>query len=237
LQNQKLRLERLNEEKNDLMSIVAHDLKSPLAQIKGLISIHELEGYEKTKDQDELLDKIKRVTEEQNKQISDFLNAKSIEIQHNEIGQELLVQPTIEKAITEILPQAKAKGIKITSSFLQDDLKTNGCEKGLFKVISNLVSNAIKFSNANTEVRIEVKENQSNLLIMIQDEGQGFSKEDLPHIFKKHKTLSATPTNNEISSGMGLYIVKKYVALLRGEVWVESEEGNGSTFFIKLPKH
>ncbi len=71
---------------------------------------------------------------------------------------------------------------------------------------------------------------------MVIDEGQGFKKEELHQVFNKNTVLSATPTAKETASGVGLFIVKKYVDLMNGWIWLESTEGVGTTFFIKLPR-
>lgn len=231
-------LERLNEEKNDLMSIVAHDLKNPLTQIKGLVSILELSNNQLNKEQQELIEKIKGVTDNQHKQITGFLDAKSFEDSFEEMTfEKVRVRWVLETVLDEMLAQAVAKGIRL--SYIKDaerNLAISGRKDWLFKIISNLVSNAIKFSNSGTEITIEVKSSEKQVVILVKDQGQGFNSLDLKDVFKKNKVLSATPTANEPSSGVGLYIVKKYVNQMHGTVTVDSEEGKGSTFFITLPR-
>ena len=238
LKVQKDRLERLNEEKDDLMSIVAHDLKNPLTQIKGLVSILELSNKELNNEQKQLIEKIKGVTDSQHKQISGFLDGKSFEDSYEDtVFEKVLVRRVVETVLDEMLAQAIAKGIRIS---YKKDAKRNisilGREDWLYKVIANLVSNAIKFSNSGSEIIMEVKSTAEQVSIMIKDEGQGFNKEELKDIFKKNKVLSAIPTANESSSGVGLYIVKKYVDQMRGWVRVESEESKGATFLVALPR-
>ncbi len=235
---QNARLEKLNEEKNDLMSIVAHDLKNPLTQIKGLVSILELSNNELNQEQRQLIEKIKGVTDNQHKQITGFLNGKSFEDSYEDtIFEKVLVRRVLETVLDEMLAQAIAKGIRLT---YKKDAKRNLWISGridwLYKVISNLVSNAIKFSSSGTEIVIEVKSADDQVIFIVKDQGQGFNKEEVKHIFKKNKILSATPTANESSSGVGLYIVKKYVDQMHGWVTLESEEGKGSTFLVTLPR-
>lgn len=238
LKVQNTHLERLNEEKNDLMSIVAHDLKNPLTQIKGLVSILELSNNRLDIEQKQLIEKIKGVTDKQHKQITGFLDAQSFEESLEEqLFEKVHLRRVLETVLDEMLAQAIAKGIRLT--YLKNAERTltiNGQDNWLFKVISNLVSNAIKFSNSGTEILIEVKSTPNNVTILVKDQGQGFNKDELNHLFKKNKVLSATPTANESSSGVGLYIVKKYVDQMHGSVKVKSEEGIGSTFFVTLPR-
>lgn len=231
-------LEKLNEEKNDLMSIVAHDLKNPLTQIKGLVSILELSNNQLNLEQQQLIEKIKTVTDTQHEQITGFLDAQSFEDSFEEtVFEKVHVRRILETVLDEMLAQAIAKGIRLT--YIKNasrNLTIEGREDWLFKIISNLVSNAIKFSSSGTEIFIEVKSTKEQVVIQIRDEGQGFNKDELKYVFRKNKILSATPTANESSSGVGLYIVKKYVDQMHGWVTVESEEGKGSTFFVTLPR-
>lgn len=233
------RLEKLNEEKNDLMSIVAHDLKNPLTQIKGLVSILELSDKQLSAQQRELIEKIKGVTDNQYKQISGYLNGKSFEDSYEDtVFEKVLVRRILETVLDEMLAQAIAKGIRI--SYKKDakrNLSIAGRNDWLAKIVSNLLSNAIKFSNSGTEIIINVKSLDNQVIIIVQDQGQGFNKEEVKHLFKKNKVLSATPTANESSSGVGLYIVKKYVNQMYGEVSLESEEGIGSSFYVKFPRY
>ena len=230
-------LETLNEEKSDLMSIVAHDLKTPFNQIKGFVSILELGSSQFDLEQKQLIKKIKGVAEVQNKKITEFLDAKTFENSFNDgLLEKISVQEVVETALDEMIAQAIAKGIKILYQN-KSSKKTviSGQKEWLYKVISNLVSNAIKFSNSGTEVKIEITSNQEQIIIIIKDQGQGFSEDDMQLIFKKNSMLSATPTANESSSGMGLYIVKKYVDQMKGSLQVESEISKGATFYVKFP--
>lgn len=83
---------------------------------------------------------------------------------------------------------------------------------------------------------MEAKREIDYVLITVTDQGQGFKKDEQHRVFEKNVVLSAKPTADESASGMGLYIVKKYVDRMKGKVWFESEQGKGSTFYIKLPK-
>lgn len=238
LKLQNKRLEKLNLEKSDLMKIVAHDLKNPLTQIKGLVSVLELSNNQLNQEQKQLIDKIKGVTDNQHKQITGFLDAEYFETAFEEVNLEKVeVRKIVETVLDGLLAQAIAKGIRL--SYIKNSKKNltiNGRDIWLYKIISNLVSNAIKFSHSGTEITIEVKSNNDDVLILVRDQGLGINKGEVSLIFKKNKKLSAMPTANESSSGLGLYIVKKYVDELRGQVWVESEEGRGSTFFVRIPR-
>ncbi len=233
-QNNKLAI--LNKEKNDLMSIVAHDLKTPLAQIKGLISILEFEGSQLNKEQVELIDKIKGVTDDQHKQISSFLDVKALEEKVDQITYKKFdVVANIKQMIAEMSTLSNSKNIIVTEQYAANTIDVYGSEEGWCKIISNLYSNAIKYSHANSAISLRIELVNDQLLFVIKDEGQGFKKEDLEQVFTKNRVLSAKPTLGESASGVGLYIVKKYVDMMDGKIWLESEEGKGAAFFVKLP--
>lgn len=237
LKKQNLRLEELNEEKNDLMSVVAHDLKSPLAQIQGLISILNLNNDQLNKEQQHLINSIDEIATNQHNQISTFLNVKALEESiENEDFVNVPVNNIIKMVVDEMLPLAFTKNIKIETNYTSKDLAITGSQKGLLKIISNLISNSIKYSNSNSTITLEAKREIDYVLITVTDQGQGFKKDEQHRVFEKNVVLSAKPTADESSSGMGLYIVKKYVDRMKGKVWFESEQGKGSTFYIKLPK-
>lgn len=237
LKEQKVILENLNEEKDDLMSVVAHDLKSPLTQIQGLVNIIKIDSGQLNKEQLVLIEKIKTVTDNQYSHITSYLNVKALEdsIEKLELG-EVSVGKLIQKILDQLLPQAEAKNIELVHNSHELDLAIVGSEEGFFKVLSNLISNSIKYSYPNTTIKLDVDHTTDKVLVKVKDEGQGFTAEDLEHVFKKNQVLSAKPTANESSSGVGLYIVKKYIDRMHGKVWLESEKNQGTTFFITLPR-
>jgi signal transduction histidine kinase len=111
-----------------------------------------------------------------------------------------------------------------------------GDETRLAQVADNLVSNAIKFSPAGAAIEVEVCRAAEGIRLAVRDEGPGLSEEDLTRVFGRFQRLSARPTGDEISTGLGLYIVKRLVELHRGSVRAESDgPGRGSTFVVVLP--
>ena len=95
-----------------------------------------------------------------------------------------------------------------------------------------MISNAIKFSPANKNVFVKLKCESGKGIVEIKDEGPGISAEDKKKLFGKYQKLSARPTGNETSTGLGLAIVKKFVEAMQGEIWCESDEGKGASFFV-----
>ena len=133
------------------------------------------------------------------------------------------------------MPDAERK--KITLHHIRaTHLQIEADSAYLNQIIENLLSNAIKFSHFSKNIYITETEEQGNVLVRIQDEGPGMTAADKKKLFKKYEKLSARPTGNESSTGLGLSIVKKFVEVMNGKIWCESVEGNGATFIIQFKR-
>jgi signal transduction histidine kinase len=106
----------------------------------------------------------------------------------------------------------------------------------LTQVFENLLSNAIKFSPRDKDVWITVKEINGEIRVNFIDDGPGIAKDEMNRLFGKYQRLSAKPTGGEHSTGLGLSIVKKYVEVMGGRVWCESEPGKGANFIVAFKK-
>src|SRR5690606_35631294 len=102
-------------------------------------------------------------------------------------------------------------------------------------ITNNILSNALKYSRLNSSVDVKIYTEYSNLIINIKDSGLGFTDEDKTKLFKPYTKLSAKPTANESSSGLGLSIVKNIVDINKGTIELKSEKGSGSEFKVSLP--
>jgi signal transduction histidine kinase len=101
-------------------------------------------------------------------------------------------------------------------------------------VLDNLISNAIKYSPPGREVFVRVSRSTASARIEVQDQGPGLTAEDQRKLFGKFARLSARPTGNESSTGLGLAITKRLVDAMGGRIWCESSPGQGATFFVEL---
>ncbi|WMN06074.1 ATP-binding protein [Marivirga arenosa] len=235
LSNRNLQLTNLNEEKNNLVKILAHDLRSPINQITGLLEILKLSEENISNNGkitiNQAQDSVARISQMISKILDfDALEGNRMKVMLEDINVSELLH-AIEKEL-EVL--ADKKSIEI-------DYKTNEVisitsdHLFLTQILENIIVNAIKFSNKNTSIEVLAFQKDNKTIFSVKDEGPGFTDEDKSMLFKKFQKLSSKPTNGENSTGLGLSIVKKYVDLLDGEVWVESEKGKGSTFYVALP--
>lgn len=112
----------------------------------------------------------------------------------------------------------------------------NADEVKLLQIVNNLTSNAIKFTPHQNEIKIEVREMEDDVIIMVSDQGIGIPENLKKYIFDRYGNAGRTGLNGEKSKGLGLSICRNLTTLMNGDIWFESEEGKGSAFYLRLPK-
>ena len=231
IEQQNLKLNSLNTEKNELIGIVVHDLKNPLTSA---ISVADLFLEEKiTEDQAEFLSLIRRSLKRMNGLVAKILEIKVLESSTLQINRSILnLKEVAQQVISSLKVQSDNKGIEIREEL--DDSSTNLDRALLIQILDNLLSNAIKFSNPGTLITMRLKSDESTVRFEVNDQGPGISNEDKSKLFEKFQSLAAQPTGGEISTGLGLSIVKKYVEAMDGRVWCESVLGEGAKFLIEF---
>jgi signal transduction histidine kinase len=234
LYNHNQMLSELNHEKDTLMSIVAHDLKSPLNRIKGLVDLIELSGAQLNDEQRKYISLIKESTRSGVDLITDLLDVNSLEVNREPNFSIFDLNKFIDERINIFRQHALAKQIDIKFESKAKDLVFLDQEY-LARIMDNLLSNAIKFSPKESLVSVTLGEQGGYFYISIKDQGPGFTDEDQQSLFQKFKKLSARPTAGESSNGLGLAIVKTLVDRLDGEIELKTQVKQGSEFFIRFP--
>ena len=112
----------------------------------------------------------------------------------------------------------------------------NTDEVKLLQIINNFTSNAIKFTRHQDEIKIEIREMENNVIIVVDDKGIGIPEALKPFVFNRHGVAGRTGLNGEKSKGIGMSICKNLAMLMKGDIWFESVEGEGSAFYLALPK-
>ncbi|MDR3627678.1 MAG: ATP-binding protein [Ignavibacteriaceae bacterium] len=228
-------LTEANEFKKEVLGIAAHDLRNPINSILGFANlIIESEVY--NNDVISFAEYIHKGASQMNELLSDLLisaanDATEIDIVRSAFNINTLVRSTIfsfEHALS-------AKRQSANFDTCKEELFVNADKQKLKEVLENLISNAIKYSEFDTIIRIIVKEDNNSIIIKVQDNGPGLTDDDLNKMFGKFQRLSARPTGNESSTGLGLYIVKKIVDKHGGQIAVDSRLGLGSSFKVILP--
>lgn len=237
-QNEKLsrrnvELSDLNHEKDTLMSIVAHDLKSPLNRIKGIADVMEMEGG-LTAGQQHYITMTKDATQAGLYLIKDLLDVHMLEENVEPHYSTFDISVLLLEKIQAFQPAADAKHIHLHISKVQSE-EVFLDQDYMGRIADNLISNAIKFSKENATVDVSAGRKADHVWLSIRDQGPGFSEKDKRQLFQKFRKLSARPTAGETSNGLGLAIVKTLVDRLKGTIELVSEVGRGSEFIIRFP--
>jgi signal transduction histidine kinase len=223
----------INEEKNNLIKILAHDMRQPLSQIVGLSNL--LKNGSLPSDQQEIINLIMDSSNRLSRMITNILDVDAIESNRVEfVAEKVEITPLIQKVIGGFESVALKKGITIRLNKPKETQYVKADPLYLTQVMENLISNAIKFSPAGHGVTVSIYQVNESVRIAVQDEGPGISDEDKEKLFIKFQKLSARPTGGESSTGLGLAIVKRYVDLMGGKVWCKSEPGKGATFLVEF---
>ena len=226
----------LYEEQTSLIHVITHDLKSPLNNLhQGLQLLEHID--ELPSKSRSILPMLYKVIEDGFRLIQDLLDLYEAESGRSDMKLEVVdLYVFFKEIISRFEPSANAKEIEIKQK-LNVQLEYFRTEQNYLKrIMDNLLSNAIKFSASKNLVEIGIMEKDDNYIFYVKDNGPGFSEMDKQKMFKKFQRLSARPTGGEHSTGLGLSIVKTLVDRLNGELELETELKQGSTFFITLPK-
>lgn len=237
LREANLELQRLNEIKSDFVSTVSHELRTPLTSIQGYISlIIDGDAGAINNQQKEFLEIVKEESQRLTRLITDLLDISKIEAGKMKVLlKDLNIVNFIKNYKKEIEDMASSKKIKIYIK-IPNKLPIVQVDADKIKqIFNNLISNAIKFSNKNTTLRINITENQNNIQLDVVDEGIGIARKDLETIFEKFRQVDSKMTRKTGGTGLGLAITKHLVEAHGGEIWAKSEVGKGSIFSFTLP--
>ncbi len=234
LNTEKQLLEDANYEINQLLSLFAKEIQQPLNKSIGEISEFIDLANNCTTEQRNFLSKIYSSLKLQNEVVTKVLEVHNIDRNLYEYKpSKIHIKEAIESVINILYTEAEQKNINLT---------INGKETEAFldlnlflRIIENLVSNAIKFSPTGKSVRIIISELNQHLRIEIHDEGPGLTEEEKSKIFEKYSYFSKSSEQEASSSGLGLYIVNKYLSIMNGTIRCESIYGLGATFIIEFP--
>ncbi len=231
---QSLELQKLLDEKDHIIRILAHDLKNPLNNISMLSSLLEKEitGPESA----ELVHMIGKASNNANVLVKHVLEMATLE--HSDETIKLLpidFPSVLREVVLSFKNASEKKGISIETEDFDTYCMVQANLTYLRLVLENLLSNALKFSPPGKPIRVSVAMTAS-VQVRIRDHGPGVRVNEEDLLFKKFARLSAQPTANEDSSGLGLSLVKRYMELMNGKVWFERPADGGAVFAIELPK-
>lgn len=227
----------LNITKDKFFRIIGHDLKGPIGQMIQLSQLIE-ENYENLNDEKQLLTFIKAMKESSIRgfklleNLLDWARSQTGSISFS--PEPFSISKLIKENIELLEKQAETKNIQINLSNLYEGTVT--ADRNMINtVVRNLLSNAIKFTYTNGIIEIDSNVEKENIVISVKDNGQGMLCEDCNKIFKIDSGHTTVGTNNEKGTGIGLILCKEFIDKHNGSIWVESKQGEGSTFKFSIP--
>lgn len=235
-ENEELKLQ--NSIKSDLISVSAHQLRTSLSAMKWILKMF-IDGDfgEVTDEQKNFLTK---ALESDNRMIAFVNEMLSMNHAENALDEIKLTDFDVIKMIDEVIfdftGESYKKGVQLV--FLKPPQSVMNIQADYEKfrvVVQNLIENAIKYSQKEGRVVINLAKKDNMIEISVRDSGIGISKQEQPNIFGKFFRAENAKKQDSVGSGLGLYTTKRIVETHKGKIWFESEEGSGTTFFLEIP--
>lgn len=229
-------IELLNLEKQQLISLVSHDLRSPLNRAFALAELLLMEKESLSDFQKDYLEKMRLVIADGLSMMRNLVDYRNLEFRTIDIlPQEIDVAEFIQRLVGEFKSITDKKEL-IVETKLEPGTKITSDKQCLDRVFGNLFSNAVKFSKAGQKILVRSTRTGNNVQIELEDEIGGFSAAEEKTLFQKFKKYKALPTGNESSTGLGLFVAKAMAERIGGTIVCKTQEGTGSTFIITLPE-
>jgi signal transduction histidine kinase len=228
----------LEQMKSDFLSVVSHELRTPLHSIKGFVDIILMgKTGEINALQRDFLGTVKDSTTSLQRLIEDLLEFSRMEAGQIQLKPaDISLHGVAEKVVEQLRPQAQEGELALTNDIPQDLALVEADTMRIEQVLTNLVSNAIKFTPAEGAITIAAVDLGERVQVSVSDTGIGISEEEQKNVFERFYQVDSSATRSYRGAGLGLTICKFIVEYHHGEIWVESKEGEGSTFYFALPK-
>ncbi len=239
LQKANEQLQTVDKMKSDFVSMVSHELRTPLATIKAFAELTVMKPDMPAPERTRFMGIINAETDRLSRLISDVLDLSRIEAGSMRWRfEEVSIDDVIKKALAVMGPLFERKSISVTTSLEPRLSGLSGDRDRLVQVVTNILSNAVKFTPRNGSIRIAARRQYSpreEIIVEISDTGIGIDAGDLELIFKKFQRSRDESANAEEGSGLGLAIAREIIEHHSGRIWAESRRGSGSMIIFTLP--
>jgi len=220
--------------KNDFIGMVSHELKTPLTSLNGYVQLLHGKAIKAAdsfaiKALDKSISQVNKMTA----MINGFLNVSRLQSGKIPLEPQLFnLTALIESTIEDIA--VTATGHEFKNSCRLPVMVVADLDK-IGNVVSNILGNAVKYSAAGTCITVDCRSNAQEVQVSISDNGMGINPRDLEHLFERYYRVEAKHTELISGFGIGLYLCAEIIEIHKGQIWAESEPGEGSTFFFSLP--
>lgn len=228
-------LTQVEELKTNFLSMMSHDLKTPIARIQGMADIVRNDPNPLSARQKEAIETLKRSSDELLEFVSGVLSLGRIESKAIQLHLHSKdVNALVREVVAKLEYLARSKNIEIRAEL--EPLFSIRMDVDLIRqVLQNLIENAIKYSPEGSSILVTSEERDGHIVVQVADQGPGIPEDELPHIFMKFYRSRNAKGSSIKGSGLGLYLAKYFVELHKGRVSVDSTLGQGSTFTVELP--
>jgi signal transduction histidine kinase len=230
------RLLETNKMKTEFIRIASHQLRTPLSSLRWSLDILMKSDNQPSEEQLEYLNIIKESNVRMLKLINDLLDCTKIEMGNWPLSTKPLdLKIAVKEVASELAPLARASNVEVVLK-LEDELPPVFSDPDKLKiVITNLLDNAIKYTLGGGMVEVKAEKKGFFIQVSIKDAGVGIPADQQKNIFQKFFRSDNAIRHQTVGTGLGLFIVKAIVEANKGQIWFESKEGSGSTFYFKIP--
>ncbi|GGH06025.1 hypothetical protein GCM10007352_10110 [Mucilaginibacter phyllosphaerae] len=221
-----------SQEKDRILRTVAHDLRNPIGGIASLTALMAEDEY--TDEQREMINLVKETSINSLELINEILEATNMNAVELNLGQ-VEINSLVSNSVELLRFKAAEKGQKILLETLDKQQELYISREKIWRVISNLISNAIKFSPTGSTIHVKVADDNNKIIIAVKDNGIGIPDKLKDQVFNMFTSAQRPGTLGEKSFGLGLSICRQIMEKNHGKIWFESDINIGTTFFISLP--
>ncbi|MEQ8550428.1 MAG: ATP-binding protein [Cyclobacteriaceae bacterium] len=230
------RLKNLDKEKDDFISTVTHEMRTPLTSIRAMTEIiydnQDLEEEERN----DFLNIVIHESERMTRLINQVLDLEKLQSRKTEIYfVPLKLHALIWQSIHAVEALTKVKNIRISCRFDTEEITVLTDQDRMQQVLINLLSNAIKFSNEGGEIVLRTSRKERAVIVSVADQGKGILKENQERVFEKFFQANDQTLKKPVGTGLGLAITKEIVEMHGGNIWIKSEVERGTTILFSLP--
>lgn len=230
-------LEKANKEICDFTAMIAHDLRSPLNQVLGVSELMTESVFGPvTEDQKKWLGKVTETARQLVNLVNDFLDVSKLEAGRIDLTiDDVDLEKLLDASLDNFHFLAGERGVVIRKNINDSVLRIQGDRRRLEQILSNLLSNALKFTPPDGVIEVGAASTDAEAKVWIKDTGVGIASDEIGKLFEKYKQTTSGKTSEHKGTGLGLVICKMIVEAHGGKIWAESEVGKGSTFTFTLP--
>ena len=230
--------EKTAEERRQFVSNVSHELRTPLTSVRSYLEALEEGAWQDKNIAPEFIHVTLGETDRMIRMINDLLNLSRMDSGVQQMELELvnfneLVGYALDRF--DMMVNSEKKNYRIVREFTERDLWVEIDTDKIMQVIDNIMNNAIKYSPDGGKIEVHLIETHNNVVLSISDQGLGIPKKDLEKVFERFYRVDKARARKQGGTGLGLAISKEVMKAHQGQIWVESVEGKGSTFYISLP--